>query len=72
MRVPQQRRSLRAPNLRPCRVSFSTEVATAFTDAFFALRLCLTSGISSQQFNALRLRRSSFQVKRGMQWTQDQ
>ena len=34
MRVPQQRRSLSAVNLHPCG-SFSAEVATAFTDAFF-------------------------------------
>ena len=53
MRVPQQHWSLSAVNLHPpCRVSFSAEVAAAFTDAFFALRLCLTSRISSQQFNA--------------------
>ena len=32
--------------------SFSAEVATAFIDAFLALQLCLTSRISSQQFNA--------------------
>ena len=35
-RVPQQRWSLSAVNLHPpCRVSFSAEVAAAFTDAFF-------------------------------------
>ena len=66
MRVPQQRRSLSAPNLHPCRVSFSAEVATAFTDAFLALQLCLTSRISSQQFNAHTFleQGASFQVKR--------
>ena len=74
MRVPQQRRSLSAPNLHPCRVSFSAEVATAFTDAFLALQLCLTSRISSQQFNAHTFleQGASFQVKRGMQRVQDQ
>ena len=45
--------------------SFSAEVATAFTDAFLALQLCLTSRISSQQFNADTLleQGTSFQVK---------
>ena len=72
-RVPQQRWSLSAVNLHPC-VSFSAEVAAAFTDAFFALRLCLTSRISSQQFNAhtFLAQGTSFPVKRGMQRVQDQ
>ena len=54
--------------------SFSAEVATAFTDAFLALQLCLTSRISSQQFNAHTFleKGTSFQVKRGMQRVQDQ
>ena len=53
--------------------SFSAEVATAFIDAFLALQLCLTSRISSQQFNAHTfLEQTSFQVKRGMQRVQDQ
>ena len=49
--------------------SFSAEVATAFIDAFLALQLCLTSRISSQQFNAHTFleQGTSFQVKRGMQ-----
>ena len=53
--------------------SFSAEVATAFTDAFLALQLCLTSRIS-QQFNAHTFleKGTSFQVKRGMQRVQDQ
>ena len=54
--------------------SFSAEVATAFIDAFLALQLCLTSRISSQQFNAHTFleQGTSFQVKRGMQRVQDQ
>ena len=73
MRVPQQRRSLSAVNLHPC-VSFSAEVATAFTDAFLVLQLCLTSRISSQQFNAHTFleQGTSFQAERGMQRVQDQ
>ena len=54
--------------------SFSAEAATAFIDAFLALQLCLTSRISSQQFNAHTFleQGTSFQVKRGMQRVQDQ
>ena len=54
--------------------SFSAEVATAFVDVFLALQLCLTSRISSQQFNAHTFleKGTSFQVKRGMQRVQDQ
>ena len=53
--------------------SFSAEVATAFA-ALLALQLCLTSRISSQQFNAHTFleQGTSFQVKRGMQRVQDQ
>ena len=42
-----------APELtRPCHVSFSAEVAAAFTDAFFCAAALLDFRISSQQFDA--------------------
>ena len=52
-RVPQQRWSLSAVNLHPPRrVSFSAEVAAAFTDAFFCAAALLDFRISSQQSDA--------------------
>ena len=76
-RVPQQRWSLSAVNLHPPRrVSFSAEVAAAFTDAFFCAAALLDfqdwqSAVQRSHFLS-RLPRSSFQVKRCMQRVQDQ